>query len=116
MTYDFSNELKKQELENPKDILNICGEGQVTLRKTTDRSSRIQQEYHAMGIIIDDLKKIFKTVPEEEEQREKITDRTAMKKWGTPEDIAGAAVYLASDRASYTTGSTITVDGGYSIT
>jgi len=23
MTYDFSNELKKQELENPKDILNI---------------------------------------------------------------------------------------------
>ena len=41
MTYDFSNELKKQELENPKNILNICGEGQVTLRKTTDRSSRI---------------------------------------------------------------------------
>ena len=26
MTYDFSNELKKQELENPKDILNICRE------------------------------------------------------------------------------------------
>ncbi len=29
MTYDFSNELKKQELENPKDILNICGEGVI---------------------------------------------------------------------------------------
>ena len=39
-----------------------------------------------------------------------------MKRWGIPEDIAGAAVYLASDRASYTTGTTITVDGGYSIT
>ena len=61
MTYDFKNELKKQELENPKDILNICGEGQVTLRKTTDRSSITQQEYTAMGIILDDLKKIFKT-------------------------------------------------------
>ena len=45
MTYDFKNELKKQELENPKDILNICGEGQVTLRKTTDRSSITQQEW-----------------------------------------------------------------------
>jgi hypothetical protein len=66
MTYDFKNELKKQELENPKDILNICGEGQVTLRKTTDRSSITQQEYTAMGIILDDLKKIFKTIPEED--------------------------------------------------
>jgi NAD(P)-dependent dehydrogenase (short-subunit alcohol dehydrogenase family) len=60
--------------------------------------------------------KLTKPLREEDEQREKITDRTAMKKWGIPEDIAGAAVYLASDRASYTTGTTITVDGGYSIT
>ena len=60
--------------------------------------------------------KLTKPLRDEEEQREKITDRTAMKKWGVPKDIAGAAVYLASDRASYTTGTTITVDGGYSIT
>jgi len=60
--------------------------------------------------------KLTKLLQEEEEQRERITERTAMKKWGVPEDIAGAAVYLASDRASYTTGTTITVDGGYSIT
>lgn len=60
--------------------------------------------------------KLTKPLREVDEQREKITDRTAMKKWGIPEDIAGAAVYLASDRASYTTGTTITVDGGYSIT
>ena len=60
--------------------------------------------------------KLTKLLQEEEEQRERITERTAMKKWGVPEDIAGAAVYLASDRASYTTGNTITVDGGYSIT
>ena len=60
--------------------------------------------------------KLTKPLQEETEEREKITERTAMKKWGVPEDIAGAAVYLASDRASYTTGTTITVDGGYSIT
>ena len=60
--------------------------------------------------------KLTKPLREVDEQREKITDRIAIKKWGVPEDIAGAALYLASDRASYTTGTTITVDGGYSIT
>jgi len=60
--------------------------------------------------------KLTKLLREEKDQKEKITDRTAMKRWGIPEDIAGAAVYLASDKASYTTGTTITVDGGYSIT
>ena len=51
MTYDFKNELKKQELEDPKDILNICGEGRVTLRKTTDRDSITQKAYTQIGII-----------------------------------------------------------------
>ncbi len=60
--------------------------------------------------------KLTKLLREEKAEKEKITDRTVMKRWGVPEDIAGAAVYLASDRASYTTGTTITVDGGYSIT
>jgi len=60
--------------------------------------------------------KLTKPLRDEKDQKEKITDRTVMKRWGVPEDIAGAAVYLASDRASYTTGTTITVDGGYSIT
>jgi NAD(P)-dependent dehydrogenase (short-subunit alcohol dehydrogenase family) len=34
---------------------------------------------------------------------------------GTPEDVAGAVLYLASIEASYVTGSTITVDGGLTI-
>ncbi len=33
---------------------------------------------------------------------------------GRPEDIAGAAVYLAEDASRFVTGSTITVDGGLS--
>ncbi|HEY2393531.1 MAG TPA: SDR family oxidoreductase [Candidatus Angelobacter sp.] len=35
-------------------------------------------------------------------------------RFGRPEDIASAAVHLASDESGWTTGSTLTVDGGYS--
>jgi len=37
-----------------------------------------------------------------------------MARWGQPEDIAGVALFLASPLAAYTTGQTITVDGGFS--
>jgi NAD(P)-dependent dehydrogenase (short-subunit alcohol dehydrogenase family) len=38
---------------------------------------------------------------------------TPMKRMADPQELAGAAIYLASDAASYTTGSDIIVDGGY---
>ena len=59
--------------------------------------------------------KLNKDLREDKEQFEKIIDRTPMKRWGNPKDISGAAIYLASDKASFTTGATIVVDGGYSI-
>jgi NAD(P)-dependent dehydrogenase (short-subunit alcohol dehydrogenase family) len=34
------------------------------------------------------------------------------RRWGDPEDVVGAAVYLAGDAARLTTGSTVTMDGG----
>ena len=39
--------------------------------------------------------------------------RTPLKRSAEPEEMAGAVLYLVSDAASYTTGSFITVDGGY---
>jgi NAD(P)-dependent dehydrogenase (short-subunit alcohol dehydrogenase family) len=40
--------------------------------------------------------------------------RTPMDRWGTPEEVAGAAVFLASPAAKFITGAILTVDGGYS--
>ena len=39
--------------------------------------------------------------------------RTPMKRFGRTEELVGAAVYLASDEASYTTGHILAVDGGF---
>ncbi|MFN3460455.1 MAG: SDR family NAD(P)-dependent oxidoreductase [Oceanibaculum sp.] len=43
----------------------------------------------------------------------KLLARTAMGRFGTVEEVGGAAVFLASDAASYVTGSTVLVDGGW---
>jgi 3-oxoacyl-[acyl-carrier protein] reductase len=44
--------------------------------------------------------------------REKVTRRIPLGRWGTPEDVAGAAVFLASDAARYMTGQMLLVNGG----
>ena len=41
-----------------------------------------------------------------------LMDEIPLNRWGTPEEIAGLAVYLASDEAGYITGSTFFIDGG----
>ncbi len=43
-------------------------------------------------------------------------DRIPMKRWGTPEDMAAAALFLASADAGYITGSNLFVDGGWETT
>ncbi|HEY0107913.1 MAG TPA: SDR family oxidoreductase [Rhizomicrobium sp.] len=46
---------------------------------------------------------------------EKVIPRVPMRRWGTPEDFGGIAVYLASDASQYHTGDTFVIDGGYII-
>lgn len=48
-------------------------------------------------------------------QKKHFSDRTAMKRWGRPEEIAGPALMLASEAGSFVTGSVLVVDGGNTI-
>jgi 3-oxoacyl-[acyl-carrier protein] reductase len=47
-----------------------------------------------------------------DEWRRQVESRTPLGRWGTPEDVANAAVYLASDEARFLTGQMLMVNGG----
>jgi 3-oxoacyl-[acyl-carrier protein] reductase len=48
----------------------------------------------------------------DEERRRAVAASTPLGRWGTPEDVAGAAVFLASPAASFMTGQSMLVGGG----
>ena len=50
-----------------------------------------------------------------EEVKKFVENRIPLKRWGQPEEIAGAAVFLASDASSYITGHTLVIDAGLTI-
>lgn len=61
----------------------------------------------APGFIDTDMTRVLA-----EEQKAKLLERIPLGRLGTPEDIAEAVAYLASDRAAYVTGTTLHVNGG----
>lgn len=53
--------------------------------------------------------------PLPKEEREALAAEPALRRWGTPEEVARTIAFLVSDDASYITGQTIVVDGGYAL-
>jgi 2-dehydro-3-deoxy-D-gluconate 5-dehydrogenase len=71
----------------------------------------IQVNAIAPGWIETEMTAPVRTTPMNDE----ILARTPAGRWGQPEEVAGAAVYLASRASDFVTGDTIRVDGGYAI-
>ncbi|MEL6529759.1 MAG: SDR family oxidoreductase [Pseudomonadota bacterium] len=59
--------------------------------------------------------KLTTVTTEHPERREGALKSIPLRRMGTPEDMAGAALFLASPLASYITGQTIVVDGGLTL-
>jgi NAD(P)-dependent dehydrogenase (short-subunit alcohol dehydrogenase family) len=51
----------------------------------------------------------------DERREQDIARHTALGRWGTDSDLPGVYLFLASAASAYVTGTTITVDGGYSL-
>jgi 3-oxoacyl-[acyl-carrier protein] reductase len=76
----------------------------------------VARELASRGITVNALAPGFvetdMTATLREETRKEILQRIPLNRWGQPDDIANAALFLASPAARYITGQVLTVDGG----
>ncbi len=79
-------------------------------------SKSLAREVAARGITVNCIAPGFIETPMtdalNEKQREAILSQIPAGRLGSPEDVAAAALYLASDAAAYVTGQTLSVNGG----
>ena len=73
---------------------------------------RIRVNAVAPGLILSNMTRVMKGI--EALERPQL-ERTPLGRWGTPEDVAPAVLFLASSAAGFVTGHTLCVDGGYAV-
>jgi len=56
---------------------------------------------------------VTRAIREDPERSQAILDRIPMGRWGTPDDLKGVVVFLASDASAYMNGYTVAIDGGW---
>ena len=85
--------------------------GQLTKALANEWASKgINVNAIAPGYIATD---ITKALQDDSVRNRQISERIPQGRWGTPEDFAGPAIFLASDASNYMNGSIVTVDGGW---
>lgn len=126
--------------KKPGRIINICDNTSIapypSLGLSSIRAAEISWalslslELASFGITVNNilpgptdttgLKQIINIIAENqnisyEEKRNEILDSLPLKRFARPEEIANVALFLASEKSSYITGSNIKVDGGFNI-
>ncbi len=87
------------------------GIGQLTMAFANEWAAKgVNVNAIAPGYIATDNTQALQDDPE---RSTAILGRIPAGRWGTPEDFAGPAVFLASDAANYVSGATLLVDGGW---
>jgi NAD(P)-dependent dehydrogenase (short-subunit alcohol dehydrogenase family) len=82
----------------------------ITKSMALDWAPEVRVNAIAPGYVATDL---IEEAMENEGLRQSLLDRTPLERFAEPDEIAGPAVFLASDAASYVTGSVLSVDGGW---
>ena len=59
------------------------------------------------------LEGVIAAAPDPQAEERSIVSKTLLKRLGRPEEVARVILFLASDEASYMTGSIVAVDGGW---
>jgi NAD(P)-dependent dehydrogenase (short-subunit alcohol dehydrogenase family) len=104
----------------PGDVLSVAPKGAIEalIRGIAREEGRYGVRANCVAVGVVDAGMFPKLVERGELSQEWIdaaTRNTPLRRFGTPEEIADAAVFLASSRARYITGQTLFVDGGYTL-
>ncbi|MCB1616835.1 MAG: SDR family oxidoreductase, partial [Pseudomonadales bacterium] len=89
--------------------------GLVQLAKTLSiawAEKNIRVNNVAAGFTETRMTEAVKSIPQ---INQPMLERTPLKRWGTPQDIANGVLFLCSEQAGFITGETLVIDGGYSI-
>ena len=94
----------------------------MTKAAVISMTQTLAQEVGASGIRVNAIApglvetRFAAAIVQNDDIRQRVVDRTALGRHAQPDEMSGAAVFLASDAASYLTGQVLVVDGGTTVT
>ncbi|GAA1633801.1 SDR family NAD(P)-dependent oxidoreductase [Leucobacter chromiireducens] len=105
--------IRAQVVEPGQGVYAATKAGLVQLAKTAAAeygAQGVRVNVVAPGVVETPLTSQIKANPE---WYDAYAEKSALGRWSRPDELAGAVVFLASDAASFVTGTTLTVDGGW---